>query len=216
VSAGATSNRRPVLAAGRRLGLAALLAAAALAPLAAADTATPRPPSIKDSPGYVPLVDPESSSVTIGRRLNAPAVSLPFRGGARSLEGLGHAVCRALQVSSVDSLRALCVTAEEFREILWREFPQSRPATGLTWEDAWQVLDVRLMSGCNAARDDHGGRRWELVRLECDSTMRYRNFALHSRLTMVVKDDLGQVHRWGWLRAVAERKGRFKIYSTRD
>lgn len=198
--------------------VAVVVVGAVLAPISG-DTSwaqSLRRPSIQDSPGYVPLVDPESTSVGIGRRLNAPAVSTPFRGGASSLDRLGVAVCRALHIANADSLRALCVTENEFRDVLWREFPQSRPVTGLTWEDGWRVLDVRLLGGCNGAVQDHGGRHYEFVRFECDSTMRYRNFVLYSRLTLVVKNDLGQTERWGWLRAVAERRGRFKIYSTRD
>jgi len=31
-----------------------------------------------------------------------------------------------------------------------------------------------------------------------------------------VKDDEGQVKRLSWIRSVAERKGRFKIYSMSD
>ena len=49
-----------------------------------------------------------------------------------------------------------------------------------------------------------------------DSTGAYKNFKLLSGLTMVVKDDGGKVQKWRWLRAVAERKGRYKIYSTED
>jgi hypothetical protein len=45
---------------------------------------------------------------------------------------------------------------------------------------------------------------------------RFKNFTLHSGLTIVAKDDTGVTHEWKWLRAVAERKGRFKIYSTED
>jgi hypothetical protein len=201
------------------LGCAALAmaAAAALASLAVdAALAAARPPSVKDSPGYVPLVDPESTSVAIGRRLNAPAVSQPLRGGVRSLDEMGRTVCRLLHRQDADSLRELCVTREEFQGILWREFPQSRPVTGLTWEDGWRVLDVRLLGGINGAVQDFGGRHWEFVRIECDSTMRYRNFTMHSQLTLVVKNDLGETERWGWLRAIVERRGRFKIYSTRD
>src|SRR5262245_44571222 len=53
-------------------------------------------PSIKDSPGYYPPADPESTSERIGRRLNAPLVSKPFRGGAASLDDLGRSICRAI------------------------------------------------------------------------------------------------------------------------
>lgn len=198
--------------------MAALILGAVLAsiPGAPSPASAERGASIRDSPGYVPLVDPESSSVVIGRRLNAPAVSATFRGGRSSLDQLGRAVCRAIAIGNADSLRALCVTESELRDVMWREFPQSRPVTGLTAEDAWRVLDIRLLGGCSGAVQDHGDRHYEFVRFESDSSMRYRNFTLYSRLTMVVKNDRGEFERWGWLRAVAERRGRFKIYSTRD
>jgi hypothetical protein len=182
------------------------------------DTAMPpRRPSVRDSPGWYPSVDPESMSVVIGRRLNAPRVSTPFRGGARSLDDLGRRVCRALHHSAVDSLIMLCVTEGEFRDILWREFPQSRPATGLTWQDGWSSLYMRLQGGCQGAVTDFGGRYYEFLRFEGpDSTARYQNFKLHSRLRLVARDDTGEIQRFTWLRAVAERKGVFKIFSTND
>lgn len=188
-----------------------------------AAVAAPRPasapsgrPSVKDSPGYVPLVDPESSSVRLGRRTNAPLVSRRFDGGASSLHGLGLTVCRVLHRTDADSMRALCITDEEFRDILWREFPQSRPATGLQWEDAWRTLFARMNDGTNRALKDYGNHWYQLVSVKADSVARYKNFTLHSRITITVKDDAGQVQQWKWLRAVAERKGRFKIYSTED
>lgn len=202
------------------LGAAAGTAGAARATTrnAVGPAATPprRVYSIKDSPGYVPAFDPESSSVVIGRRMNAPAVSQRFQGGARSLDALGRAVCRSLHREDRDSLAALCVREDEFRDVLWREFPQSRPATGLTWEDGWRVLGLRLTAGCSEAIHDLGGHHYEFLRLEADSTMAYRNFKLHSRLTLVARDDEGQTRRMTWMRAVAERKGVFKIVSTTD
>jgi hypothetical protein len=143
-------------------------------------------------------------------------VSKPFRGGARSLDALGRAVCRALHHGDSDSLLALCVSDDEFRDILWREFPQSRPAVGLTWADAWRILYARLHAGCAHATRDHGGHYYEFLRFEGDSTMRYRNFSLHSHLVLVARDDEGHIQRWNWLRSAAERRGVFKIYSTED
>ena len=185
---------------------------------AAAQAAAPtrRPPSLRDSPGWYPLVDPESTSVLLGRRPNAPLVAKPFRGGARGLDELGREVCRHLQRRSADSLLALCVTEDEFRDILWLEFPQSRPVTGLTWEDGWLALGVRLLSGTRDATGDHGGRPYEFVRWERREAVRYKNFALHNGLILVARNHEGQIERMHWLRSVAERKGRFKIYSTRD
>jgi len=184
---------------------------------AAPDTAARhRAPSLRDSPGWYPVVDPESSSVAIGRRLNAPRIGKPFRGGARSLDELGRAICRGLHHSDRDSLLALCVGDDEFRDILWREFPQSRPATGLTWEDGWVSLEQRLRSGVSGALSTYAGQSLSFVRFQSDSVARFKNFRLHLGLRLFAVDDQGRTVAMSWVRAVAERKGRFKIYSTDD
>jgi len=176
-----------------------------------------RPHSVRDSPGWYPNVDPESMSVVIGRRTNAPLVARRFQGGARSLDDLGRQVCRALHHENSDSLLQLCVAADEFRVVLWREFPQSRPATGLTWQDAWSALSMRLQGGCRGAVQDYGGSFYEFLRFERrDTTAQYKNFRLHNGLILVVRNDQGAVERFDWLRSVAERKGVFKIYSVKD
>lgn len=197
-------------------GLLALLLAAGAPAASSAVVASPRPTSVADSPGYRPLVDPDSASVRAGRMLNAPVVSVPFKGGARSMDELGRTICRHLHRNQLDSLQALGVSEAEFRVILWPEFTQSRRATGLTWEDGWTALGNRLLAGSRQAVQDFGGGWVEFVRFEVDSTTKYRNFTMHGRLTMVVRDDHGQLQRWRWLRAVVERRGRFKIYSMTD
>jgi hypothetical protein len=208
--------------AGALLGVLLLTAAARATTPATTPAAAPAPAparrvsSLRNEPGYKPLVDPESASVAAGRRLNAPLVSIPFKGGAPSLDELGRAVCRSIHSGSRDSLLALCVTEAEFRDILWREFPQSRPVTGVRWTDAWGILFARLRAGCSQAMRDNGGHWYEFQRFESDSISRFRNFRLHSGLVLVAKDDTGGIQRWRWLRSVAERKGSFKIYSTND
>lgn len=222
---------RGAVARGRRLagwtivlaGLVALpatLGAQGAKPDTSAAPPASRVPSTRNTPGWYPNVDPESMSVLIGRRTNAPLVKKPFRGGLRSLDEVGRTVCRMLHHRAADSLFAICVSEDEFRDILWREFPQSRPATGLTWLDAWRVLYVRLLSGTRDATGDYGGRYYEFLRWERtdpeDTLAVYKNFKLHNKLLLVAHDDEGQIVKMHWLRSVAERKGRFKIYSTRD
>ncbi len=186
-------------------------------PAAPATAATARRPSVKDSPGYRPAHDPESLAVVLGRRTGSPLVRQRFHGGARSLDELGRRVCRALHHQQRDSLLALCVADSEFRDILWREFPQSRPATGLEWQDGWRILGARLRGGCGIALRDHGGRFLEYVRFEAIApATRYRNFALHDRVTLIARNELGQLERLDWIRSIAERKGAFKIYSVKD
>ena len=179
-------------------------------------TGTSRAVTVRDSPGYYYIPDPESMSVVIGRRLNAPTVNKPFRGGTKSLDELGKAVCWSLHHTSTDSLLKLCVSVDEFKDIMWREFPQSRPATGLQWDDAWKILYARQHAGCMHAMREYGGHPYQYLRFETDSIGVYKNFKIYSHLVLVTKDDTGAIQEWRWLRAVAERKGKFKIYSTED
>jgi hypothetical protein len=218
------SRRVPLARAlGAGLALALLLPPGAWTALAA--TAPARPDStaprrhlvsVRDSPGYVPLVDPESTSVAAGRRLNAPRVSMRFTHGLPSLEALARAICVGIHHEDQDTLFKLCVHSDEFCVVLWPEFPQSRPVTGLRWEDGWNTLYGRLFGGVRGAIRDHGGHVYQVLRVESTGTEMFRNFTLHDGITIVVKDDQGQVQRWTWLRSVAERKGAFEIYSTTD
>jgi hypothetical protein len=220
----APRNHRPISAA-----LAALASLAFVAwcgrSLASGETPKPWTPpdtahqpheGIQDSPGYVPLVDPESTAVLLGRRVSAPLVSTPFSGGTKSLDQLGRTVCRVVHHKSLDSLMTLCVSDREFKDILWPEFPNSRPVTGIQWDFAWMVLYGRLHGGCSQTIRDYGGHYYEFLSLQPDSIMQYKNFKMYSRISMFVRNEDGQIEQWKWLRAVVERKGRYKIYSTTD
>lgn len=173
-------------------------------------------PSVHDSPGYVPLADPDSAADRLGRRPDAPLVDMPLSGGAKSLDALGRAICGAYHASNVDSMLKLCVTQDEFRVILWPEFPQSRPATGVRWDDAWMILFGRLNGGSVSSVREMGGHLYKLLSVSGGTTVQYRNFKLHNDVRFVVQDDEGQVRTVDWIRSIAERKGRFKVYSMKD
>ncbi len=212
----------------RAAGAAAILILLVAFETAALASTTPTPPprrmaapgerhgSVTLEPGYYPPNDPESSSVRIGRRVHAPLVSKPFTGGARSLNELGRMACHALDYAYADSLFSLTVREDEFRDILWPEFPQSRPATGITWQDGWLFLYGQLHQGCGQAIRDYGGHWYEFVRFDRDgATTHYKNFDLYNGLILVARDDAGKLQNFRWLRAAVERKGRFKIYSVK-
>lgn len=205
----------------RTICAAALLLLAALPSVSEPVPPAATPPkhvvSVRDSPGYRPLNDPDSLAEILGRRPNAPYVAMLFDGGARSVVDLGRAVCRALHSGQPDSLLRLCVESDEFRVILWPEFPQSRPATGLHWDDAWVILFGRLNGGSVSAARQYGDHYYTFLKLErTAATVNYRNFKLHTGITIVAKDDEGAVQRFTFIRAIAERRGRYKIYSMSD
>jgi hypothetical protein len=126
-------------------------------------------------------------------------------------------VCHALDAPYADSLFSLAVREDEFRDILWPEFPQSRPATGITWQDGWLFLYGRIHQGCGQAIRDYGGHWYQFIRFDrYDSTTHCKNFNLHNGLILVARDDEGRIQKFRWMRSAVERKGRFKIYSTND
>lgn len=193
---------------------AAIPAGAAVAGTNADSAAATRPG--RNLEGWHPPADPESASVRLGRRA-APAVDLPLAGGTRSLAALGRAVLAAVSAGDPQAMLALCVTKQEFEVVLWPEFPESRPATGLLPMDGWRVLANRLTSGSHGAVSDHGGEAWRFVRIEATAGVReYRNFRLHRGLVLVTRDVSGREQRFEFLRTAVERKGVFKIYSLRD
>jgi hypothetical protein len=173
--------------------------------------------SIRDLPGWVPPADPESASVRIGRRLNAPVVDIPYTNGLGSVDEVAQTFVKAICAGDADTLYNLCITYDELKDIMWLEFPQSRPITNLTADDAWMFLNARNTSGINSACKDYLGRDLRLLRVERrDTVMVFKNFNLHRGLTLVVENERGEEEKITNLRTVAERKGVYKIYSMKD
>lgn len=44
----------------------------------------------------------------------------------------------------------------------------------------------------------------------------YRNFRLYNGITITAKSDDGRIEKFSFVRSIAQRNGRFKIYSMRD
>ena len=170
---------------------------------------------LTNEPGYVPPNDPDSAAVRTGRR-DAPSVSQKFTGGAKSLDALARAILRASANGDRKALAGMCVTRSEFANILWPEFPQSRPVTGATADDGWYFLKRRNEGGLGRLIGDWKETKLSFIKVEQGTFDRYRNFRLHRGLTIVARTAEGEVVRIDDLRTVAERKGVFKIYSMRD
>lgn len=207
-----------------RPAVALLLLGLAPAALATVDTSsvsrpdsTPAYRSIRDHPDWQPAADPESASVRLGRRPNAPVVDKPYSNGLASVDEVGEVFVQAICAGTPDTLYGLCITYDELAGIMWLEFPQSRPITNLTADDAWTFLNARNTSGIRSACRDYQERSLELLRIERrDTVMVFKNFNLHRGLLLVVRNEKGEEEEIDLLRTVAERNGVFKIYSMRD
>lgn len=186
-----------------------------MAAIGALPVARPRSP-LEQSPGYYPPDDPESMSVITGRR-EAKPVSLAFTGGAAGREDLARMILAALNARDVRAIHALRVTKDEFGAILWPEFPESRPVTHISLDDAWLLNLAQSAGGVSHTVGSYGGRDLGLVAVECDPGHEYTNFALYRNVVIVARDQVtGDVLRLRFAPSFAERLGRFKVLTYRD
>jgi hypothetical protein len=171
---------------------------------------------LENSPGYFPPDDPESASVRLGRR-EAPPVEGEFRGGAASLEDFARAFLDGLNSKDTRALEALRVTKNEFVTFLWREFPESRPITHITADDAWGLANPTSVSAMNRAMGEHGGRDLRLVRVDRERTQEFTNFDLVRGVAITARSEsTGELHVIKTAPSVAVRHGRYKALLYRD
>jgi len=175
----------------------------------------PRSP-LERSPGYYPPDDPESLSVVAGRR-EAPLVALELSGGAVSSEALARAILGALGRRDEGALHALGLTRREFETICWREFPESRPITHITAEDAWTFSAASNHAGVSRMVGLYGGRELDLVKVERGGAFPYRNFVRHYGMALTARDHAtGEVFTIRSAPSWIERHGRFKVLIYKD
>src|SRR6185295_16717115 len=174
----------------------------------------PKPPPrspLERSPGYYPPDDPESMSVFTGRR-DAPAVDLELTGGAASIDQLGRMLLAGINARDERGIHALAVTRNEFEVILWREFPESRPVTHITADDAWEMSSIQSNAGVGRTLGALGYRRLEFIRVDTGPPVPYRNFTLYRKVEIVTRDPAtSQEVRVGFAPSFVERHGRFKV-----
>lgn len=171
---------------------------------------------LEQSPGYVPPADPESMSVVTGRR-DAPLVTGEFAGGAPSAEALAQLVLDSFRNTNEMQLHEVRVTSSEFTRFLWREFPQSRPITNIQAADAWDMISTSSRAGAGKAYGLYAGRKLDVTGIEKAHVMAYRNFFLWRDVVVRARDtETGEELRLDFMPAIAERHGRYKVFSYRD
>lgn len=171
---------------------------------------------LERSPGYYPPDDPESMSVITGRR-DAPPIDLELSGGAGSIDQLARMLIAGINARDEAAIHALGVTRKEFEVILWREFPESRPVTHITADDAWEMASIQSHAGVSRTVGSFGGHNLEFIRVDRGPPVPYRNFTLHRQVEIVTKDAAtSQEVRLHFAPSFVERHGRFKVLTFKD
>jgi hypothetical protein len=142
---------------------------------------------------------------------------MELSGGASSERGLVALLLAALSARDANALQALRVTKPEFATIFWPEFPESRPVTHITVDDAWEFQITQNASGANRALSGFGGKQLEFIRVDHDPPVPYTNFTMYSNVRIVSRDtSTGEEVVLRFAPSFVERHGRFKVLVYKD
>ncbi len=174
--------------------------------------------SLQDAyPDYKPGAnDPEAESVTRGYRI-VPVSDQTFQnGGAASMEDLVQLVATGIDLGDGPKLEGSAVDYLDFQDILWPEFPQSRPAAGVPVNESWDFLHRRHMASFNRTTGELHGKGLKVASIKVGKVVKYTNFKLHDDMQVTLVDAADNAIQFDMIRTVVECQGRFKLYSTRD
>lgn len=160
--------------------------------------------------------DPEFESVITGKREVAKH-DIEFEGGELSPLELAAAIVERVCAGDEDGLRELLVTGREFEQILWQEFPQSRPATNWKAGEVWGFHLHQAHEGAREGLERYSGKNLNLYHVTCDKGYSpYTNFTLYDGIYIHTKDNDGARVVMEFATTFVERKGRWKVYIYED
>jgi len=171
---------------------------------------------LEHSPGYRKLDDPEAEATVTGRR-QVGAIEARLQGGAASATELAMFVLDCLNRDDYHGLRGVQIAFEEFRDILWPEFPQSRPATGVSADEAWGVLLRSSIAGANRAVGEWAGQDLTFDSLSfTQGWTPYTNFNLYLGVRIHARTAARDLVEVKYADGFVERNGQWKVYMYND
>ena len=176
----------------------------------------PRRSSVLDgAPGR--LEDPEHDAVLRGRREVDELVGPELEDGFTHPNELAEAILSWIYYDDAAGMHGLRITREEFDEIFWPEFPQSRPVTNIRSGDAWAFHEANCRDGVNEALGSWGGKSLYLQEVRYTvGRAAYRNFNLYRGVEIVAVTEDGRDVVIDVAPTFAERNGRWKVYTYKS
>ena len=167
------------------------------------------------------LVTAVASSVEVSAELavsgeanveKVPAFSHTFA----SREELHDALEHAVESGDIEVMRALAVSREEFRDLVWPTLPiANRPNSNVTWDFVWHQHALRHESSLRRIATDFGGQDIEIVAIEArGKTTDHGTFLIHrENFVEVVRPDGNREELQLFGSLLVTDDGRYKIYS---
>ena len=138
----------------------------------------------------------------------------PLTNAQPSADLLARAVLDALAQRDEPRLRALALDEGEFRAHVWPSLPAARPERNLPFSYVWGDLRQKSEIFLKAALANHGGRRYELLKVAfAGSTAQDSDFRVHREAVFVVRDSAAREHELRLCGSMIERNGAWKVFS---
>lgn len=128
-------------------------------------------------------------------------------------EPLAEAVFDALARKDRAALEGMALSEQEFRHHVWPELPAARPERNLPFSFVWGDLRQKSTGALTETLAQHGGRRYELVRVEFSGRTDYATYRVHREATLHARDSAGKNHVLRVCGSFIEKDGAWKVFS---
>jgi len=137
----------------------------------------------------------------------------PLAGTYPGAESLAEAVLDALAQKDRAALEGMALSEREFRDHVWPELPASHPERNLPFSYVWGDLRQKSTGALSETLARHGGRRYDLVRVDFNGQTDYQSYGVHRETTLRVRDTAGQEQTLRVCGSFIEKDGAWKVFS---
>lgn len=149
---------------------------------------------------------------------NKRAKEAPLPNMYSTLDALAAAVVGAIQDSSFEKLQALCLTEQEYRNVVWANLDSSETSQpAMTVERAWSWVVRDTEKAGKRYVSEYGNRELQLTNVgPVKNVKTYPAMAVHRGLRIAVSVDGTEPEEWRLLNVILEYKGWFKVITLND
>ena len=130
-----------------------------------------------------------------------------------SADALARSLLDALARRDEGALRGLALDEREFRAHVWPSLPAALPERNLPFSYVWGDLRQKSDTSLRGILAEHGGRRYDLVRVRFGGrTTEYAGFRVHRDTILVVRQG-GEDVELRLCGSLLEKDGGWKVFS---
>jgi hypothetical protein len=145
-----------------------------------------------------------------------PPRAVELADASESFEALIRRAVAAAANGDEAALRRSLVTFEEYRDLLWPEFPVAKREGDRALPVHWRLLSSETSAAVRAMLADLGGRSWTVLEARYGETRPYGSYEALRQVVVRVADGDGNEHSLGGFGSIIRRSGRFKILNLKD